>query len=161
MRRRSRRLLPATVVVGLAFQAPPVDYHTYRNARFGYSIPYPAALVRPQPEAPNGDGRRFVSADGATTLTVYGSHNALDHTAHQQLTMSRQSWQEKGATVTLAKVLPGGYVLSGTLHTSIFYEKASLQNGVFSTFIWQYPAAQKPRLDAVVSYTARTFRPGR
>jgi hypothetical protein len=160
--RRSRRLLPAAAVVfGLAFQAPPGSYRTYQNARFGYSIPYPVALVQPQPEAANGDGRRFVSADGATTLTVYGSHNALDYTARQQLQMSRQSWQEKGATVTLAKVLPTGYVLSGTLRTSIFYEKAALQNGVFSTFIWQYPAAQKQRMDAVVSHTARTFQPGR
>lgn len=151
-------LLPAVLLTS-AFQAAPLRYQTYHNARFGYAIPYPAALVRPQPEAANGDGRRFVSPDGATTLTVYAGYNALDYTVAQQLHMSRQSWQEKGATITLAKTLAAGYVLSGTLKSAIFYEKAALLNGTFSTFSWQYPAAQKQRMDAVVTYTARMFRP--
>ena len=148
-------------LTALAFQAAPLKYQTYQNARFGYSIPYPAALVKPQPEADNGDGRRFVSADGATILTVYAGYNAVEHTVAQQLDMSRQTWREKGATVTLAKALPTGYVLSGTLKGAIFYEKAALQNDVFSTFIWQYPAAQKQRMDPVVTYTVRSFRPAR
>lgn len=154
-----RIALLLTAATPLAFQAAPLRYQTYQNARFGYSIPYPAGLVKPQPEADNGDGRRFVSADGATTLTVYAGYNALDYTAAQQLDLSRKGWREKGAAVALARALPTGYVLSGTLKGAIFYEKATLQNGVFSTFIWQYPEAQKQRMDAVVTYTARTFRP--
>ena len=158
-RHRICGLLALAVLAAPAFQAAPLRYQTYQNARFGYSIPYPAALVKPQPEADNGDGRRFTSPDGATTLTVYAGYNALDYTVAQQLAMSRQSWREKGATVTLAKVLPDGYVLSGTVKSAIFYEKAALHNGTFSTFSWQYPVAQKQRMDAVVTYTARAFRP--
>jgi len=37
-------------------------YKTCHNACFGYRIEYPADL-RPQPNADNGDGRRFVPAD--------------------------------------------------------------------------------------------------
>lgn len=158
-RRQLFCLLALAAFAAAAFQVAPLRYQTYQNARFGYSIPYPAALVRPQPEAENGDGRRFVSADGTTTLTAYAGYNALDYTVAQQMQMSRQSWQEKGAKVTLAKVLPDGYVLSGTVKSTIFYEKAALHNGTFSTFSWQYPAAQKQRMDPVVTYTARAFRP--
>lgn len=159
VRRRTGCLLPLAVLVAPAFQAAPLRYQSYQNARFGYAIPYPAALVKPFPESQNGDGRRFVSADGATTLTVYAHYNALDYTALQQLQTSQKSWQRRHATITLAKVLLDGYVLSGTYESAIFYEKAALHNGTFSTFIWQYPAAQKQRMDAVVTYTARAFRP--
>ena len=159
LRHRRSCWLLLSALIASAFQAAPLRYQTYQNARFGYAVPYPAALVRPQPEADNGDGRRFVSPDGATTLTVYAGYNALDYTVAQQLRMSRQSWQEKGASITLAKALPDGYVLSGTVKSTIFYEKAALHNGTFSTFSWQYPAAQKQRMDAVVTYTARAFRP--
>jgi hypothetical protein len=60
----------------LSSVAPPA-YKTYHNDRFGFRIDYPAAL-RPQPEADNGDGRRFVSADGQTTLAAYASYSVLD-----------------------------------------------------------------------------------
>ncbi|RTQ50598.1 hypothetical protein EJV47_08140 [Hymenobacter gummosus] len=160
LRRHRYYLLASVALAALAFQTAPLKYQTYHNARFGYSIPYPAALVKPFPESRNGDGRRFVSADAATTLTAYAHYNALDYTVAQQLQMSRKSWQRRGATITLAQTLPGSYVLSGTYESAIFYEKGALQNGTFSTFIWQYPAAQKQRMDAVVTYTARAFRPG-
>jgi hypothetical protein len=160
-RRHSLLILSAAALAASAFQAAPLKYQTYQNARFGYSIPYPAALVKPHPEADNGDGRRFVSPDGATILTVYGSNNALEYTVAQQLSMNRKNWQADGAIITLAKTLPDGYVLSGTIESGIFYEKAALRNGTFSTFSWQYPAAQKQRMDAVVTYTARAFKPAR
>ena len=40
------------------------NWPTYANARFGYSFCYPAAL-KPQQEADNADGRKFVGANGA------------------------------------------------------------------------------------------------
>jgi len=69
-------LLLISGAFALASLAPPT-YKTYHNARFGYHIDYPADL-RPQPEPDNGDGRRFVSADGQTVLTAYAGYNALD-----------------------------------------------------------------------------------
>ena len=62
--------------LALASFAPPA-YKTYHNQRFGYRIDYPADF-RPQPEADNGDGRRFTSPDGQAVLSAYAGYNALD-----------------------------------------------------------------------------------
>jgi hypothetical protein len=56
------------------------EYRTYHNARFDYSISYPANLLVPQGEAANADGQRFLSRDGRTELLVYGAYNSLDQT---------------------------------------------------------------------------------
>ncbi|MBW3636947.1 MAG: hypothetical protein KY445_10890 [Armatimonadetes bacterium] len=45
-------------------------YRTYRNARFGTSVQYPANLLIPQPESKTRDGRKFLSRDGRIELTV-------------------------------------------------------------------------------------------
>ena len=62
--------------LALANLASPV-YKIYHHTRFGYHIDYSADFT-PQPEPDNGDGRRFVSADGQTVLTAYAAYNALD-----------------------------------------------------------------------------------
>jgi hypothetical protein len=54
-------------------------FKTYTNARFGYSIEVPNDLTA-QPEAQNGDGRRFT---GSYVLTVYASNNILEQTPAQ------------------------------------------------------------------------------
>ena len=43
-------------------------FQTYHNSRFDYSIDYPANLLFPQGEAPNGDGQIFASADNEARM---------------------------------------------------------------------------------------------
>lgn len=152
-------LLLLLVVLGGTAAAPPA-YKTYHNQRFGYRIDYPAEL-RPQPEPENGDGRRFVSADGLTTLTAYAGYNALDGGLAAARQIARQGWQEQRATLSLDQLTGKGtgYVLSGTMKGSIFYQKTVLRDDVLTTFIWQYPAARKAAMDAVIQRTIRTWQP--
>jgi hypothetical protein len=141
----------------LASLAPPA-YKTYHNARFGYRIDYPADL-RPQPEAGNRDGRRFVSADGQTVLSAYAGYNALDGglAANQQL--AREGWREKHATCTFDQLTRTGYVVSGRVKNRIFYERTVLKSNTLTTFVWEYPLAQKAAMDAVIQHTVRTLQP--
>jgi len=151
-------LLAAVLAAGLA--APPA-YKTYVNPRFGFRIDYLAGL-RPQPEPTNGDGRRFVSADGQTTLSAYAGYNALDGGLPAARQLSRQGWQEQHATLSLDQLTGGGtgYVLSGRVKGAIFYQKTVLKGDVLTTFIWQYPAVRKAAMDAVIQHTIRTWQPG-
>jgi hypothetical protein len=151
-------LLAATLLAGLA--APPA-YKTYVNPRFGFRIDYPAEL-RQQPEPENGDGRRFVSADGQTTLSAYAGYNALDGGLPAYRRISRQGWQEQHAALSLDQLTGGGtgFVLSGRLQGQIFYQKTVLKSDVLTTFTWQYPAARKAAMDAVIQRTIRTWQPG-
>jgi hypothetical protein len=142
----------------LALAALPPTYKTYHNARFGYHIDYPADF-RPQPEAGNGDGRRFVSPDGQAVLSTYASYNALDGGLATDRRLARQGWQEKHATITLDQLTRTGYVLSGQVQGRIFYEKTVLKANTFTTFLWEYPAGRKAAMDAVIGHTIQTLQP--
>ncbi|HET9503057.1 MAG TPA: hypothetical protein VFO93_05930 [Hymenobacter sp.] len=143
--------------LALASLAPPA-YRTYHNARFGYRIDYPADF-KSQPEPANGDGRRFVSADGQTVLTAYAGYNALDGGLAANRKIARQRWQEKHATFVLDQLTRTGYVLSGQVKGRIFYEKTVLQSNTLTTFLWEYPAARKAAMDDVIQHTIRTLQP--
>ena len=151
------KLLLLSGGLALASLVPPA-YKTYHNARFGYRIDYPADL-RPQPEPTNGDGRRFVSADGQTVLTAYAGYNVLDGGLAENRKLARQDWQEKHATITLDQLTRTGYVLSGQVKSTIFYEKTVLRANTLTTFQWEYPVARKAAMDAVIQHTIQTLRP--
>jgi len=148
-------LLPG--VLALTSLVPPA-YKTYHNARFGYHIDYPADF-RPQPESDNGDGRRFLSADGQTVLTAYAGYNALDGGLAADRRIARQGWQQKHATLTLDQLTRTGYVLSGQVKGRIFYEKTILKTNTLTTFLWEYPVARKAAMDAVILHTIQTLQP--
>lgn len=152
---------PAALLFVNILAVPPA-YHTYHNARFGYRIDYPATLT-PWPEAGNGDGRRFVSADGQTVLTVYAAFNAYEASDGDPLTqdwqLAQNTWRQQGATFSLSRKLSTGYVLSGQVHGHIFYEKTVLRANTFTTFSWEYPSARKAVMDAVVQHTLYTLQP--
>ena len=151
------RLLLLSGALALTALVPPV-YKTYHNQRFGYRIDYPADL-RAQPEAGNGDGRRFVSADGQTTLSAYAGYNALDGGLAANRKIARESWQEKHATLTLDQLTRTGYVLSGQVKNRIFYEKTVLKSNTLTTFLWEYPASRKAAMDVVIQHTIQTLQP--
>jgi hypothetical protein len=149
---------PLWAALLLSGMAAPPAYKTYHNVRFGFRIDYPTTL-RPQPEADNGDGRRFVSADGQTSLAAYASYSALDDGLAAYQRLARQHWQGQHATLTLDQKLATGFVLSGQVKGHIFYEKTVLRAGTLTTFVWEYPVASKPAMDAVIQHTIRSLQP--
>jgi hypothetical protein len=151
------KLLSLAGGLALASLAAPA-YKTYHNQRFGYRIDYPADF-RPQPEAGNGDGRRFLSPDGQAVLSAYAAYNALDDGLAGNRKLARQYWQEQHATLTLDQLTRTGYVLSGQVDGRIFYEKTVLKSNTLTTFVWKYPAARKAAMDAVVQHTSQTLQP--
>lgn len=151
------KLLTLVGALTLASFAPPA-YKTYHNQRFGYRLDYPADF-RPQPEAANGDGRRFTSPDGQAVLSVYAGYNVLDGGLAADRKIAREGWQEKHATLTLDQLTRTGYVLSGQVKDRIFYEKTVLKNNTLTTFVWEYPTARKAALDVVIRHTIQTLQP--
>ncbi len=136
----------------------PPAYRPYHNARFGYRIEYPADL-KSQPEAENGDGRRFVSADGQTVLTVYAGYQVLAGGLADYRKLARERWQEQHATLILDQKTSTGFALSGTVKGRIFYEKTVLKAATLTTFEWTYPAARKAAMDPIIRHTIQTLQP--
>ena len=50
------RMLPLILLLMVQSVSAAEPFSTYTNSRFNYSIEYPANLLIPRGEAPNGDG---------------------------------------------------------------------------------------------------------
>lgn len=137
------------------------NYETYSNARFEYTIKYPADIFTPQEEAQNGDGRAFLSKDGTAKVLVWGQYNALFKALKTAYNDDLKS-HPKG--VTYKALLKSGYVLSGVSGGKIFYQK-TLLNGkdgdggaVFATFHIEYRSADKAKFDPIVRTMTASFK---
>ena len=140
----------ALSLTGFAAQA---GYQPYQNARFGYSILYPADLLTPQGEADNGDGQIFKNADAE--MRVYGSNMVLGETLAGEY---RRVLKEHGSVTykTLGKKF---FVVSGTSGGVIFYRKTfENREGAYITFEIEYPAARRAVYDKVVARVVKSFR---
>src|SRR5437763_1722717 len=91
-------------------------YSTYSNARFSYSISYPADLLLPQGEADNGDGQRFTSRDKRAEMIVYGGY-ALDRSLrdlyNEELRGGDDDHSHSKKTVTYKVLRDNWFVVSG------------------------------------------------
>lgn len=135
------------------------DYRTYHNARFDYSISYPANLLIPQGESVNGDGQRFLSRDGRTELLVYGAYNSLDQTLRDVFEQeSSRSTEHPNRVVTYKVFRNDWFVVSGTENGRIFYQKTVLRNSTFKTFRIEYDNNEKQTFDSITAFMARSFK---
>src|SRR5262249_52619541 len=129
-------------------------YKTYANARFNYSISYPANLLRPQGEAENGDGQVFSAKDGSAEMRVYGRYNVNDETLNSAYADLVREW---GASVNY-KVMKGNwFVVSALTNGKIRYQKTILHGDVFKTFQIEYDAKRRDTYDAVTSRVSKSF----
>ncbi len=126
-------------------------YRTYTNARYDYSIAYPAHLLTPQGEADNGDGQIFRSSDGLTEMRVYGSQDLGGGLA------AAYSEAQEGKNVTYKTMKRNWFVVSGYNGEKIFYQKTMFKDGVLKTFTIEYNQSQKSIYDAALARIARSF----
>ncbi|OBS53418.1 hypothetical protein A8B73_06405 [Methylosinus sp. 3S-1] len=144
-------------VVLLASAALAESWRQYRNARFGTTADVPADWT--MGEAPeNDDGRVFASPDGRAQITVSGGFRT-DQKAQE---FADRLAPGKGETVTYRRRAKDWLAVSGTKGDRIFYRKALLScNGtVWNSVAIDYPAAQKKKLDPLVTRVARSLRAG-
>lgn len=145
-----------------AAAAVPAGWKTYQNARFGYSVRYPGDLLRPLPEADNGDGRHFQPLHGHADVAVWASYSADDtlgslaDQAAQGCTGGRASYRvvrDKAVPpfMALSCPEPGGQVL---------YAKALRCKDVTTQIRFTYPAAEKPTWDPVAAKMSASLGAG-
>lgn len=137
------------------------NYETYVNSRFGYSIEYPKGVLKPQPEAENGDGRVFLSKSGTAELRVWGQYNALENTLNEKY---QEDLEEYGSGVSYKVLKSGSYVISGIKGGKIFYQKTLLKGdgtdsgSIYYTFTMKYRKSEKAKYDPIVTRVAGSFR---
>ncbi len=129
-------------------------WRTYTNVRFGYSLCYPAALLTPQTEAENGDGREFRGATGAR-LRVWGQHNALDLSLAEAMQQQQAHYRGERSRITYRAQGAGWFVLSGYSGNAVFYARTILANDRFASIELRYPRADASLWNGIAGRIAR------
>jgi hypothetical protein len=129
-------------------------YKSYANARFSYSISYPADLLIPQGEAANGDGQTFRAQDGRAEMRVWGQNNVNGETLRAAFTRTVTEW---GDGVNYKVIKGDWFVVSALVNGKIHYQKTMLRRGVFKTFLIEYDATHRATYDPVTTRVSKSF----
>lgn len=136
-------------------------WSTYRNAKFGASLSYPAWMFAPM-EGPEGeDGRVFQSRDGRARLLV----GALVNEENESLEDYRRYVMENTFAGALFDYMPRGqrwFVLSGTRGDTHFYQWVTFlcSGRIINSWAMTYPATERALYDAIVERVSKSYRPG-
>lgn len=155
------RLLVALVLLvpAAAGSVLAADWQTYRNARFGFAVDYPADILTMKPAPANDDGRAFHVPGRRIEVTVSAGHNVLDETIGQLYTKAQAefgpgniSYRRRGA---------GFFVVSGIRRGRVFYEYVQITRKGGGTYVGRlrfiYPPDEKATMDPVVARMQRRF----
>lgn len=146
----------ALAATQFAIATPQNNYKTYTNARFKYSIDYPADLLIPQGEAENGDGQAFrEKSSSSVEMTVYGGHNVLNQTLRSRYEKLVREW---GKGVTYKVIRKDWFVVSAMVSGKIHYQKTILRGDVFKTFEIEYDAVRGSTYNDVTDRISKSFK---
>lgn len=154
----SRTLICALALAGsIAPAGAQAKWETYANARFGYAICYPADLMRPQGEADNGDGQRFLASDGAE-LAVYGGNEVLSRSVKEVFRETSGRLAGAKGRVTYKVLKSNRFVVSGEDGAGrVFYAALKMRDDQFATFELTYPKASAATYDKVAARLSGCF----
>ena len=145
----------AAAVGQRAFASPQNDFKTYTNARFKYSISYPADLLIPQGEAENGDGQVFKEKSASSVeMRVWGGY-ALDETLRGKFDELTRMW---GKGVTYKVLRKDWFVVSAMVNGKIHYQKTVWRGDTFKTFQIEYDAVRGSTYNEVTDRIAKSFK---
>ena len=152
-------LVSLCVVVAIAqtsLAIPQTNYQTYSNARFKYSISYPADLLIPQGEAENGDGQVFKEkGNSSVEMRVYGGYNALNETLRSRYDQLTHKWS---TGVTYKVIRKDWFVVSAMVSGKIHYQKTILRGDTFKTFEIEYDAVRGSTYNDVTDRISKSFK---
>lgn len=160
MRRVARVMALSVSLIAIAAQTAALSpqgsnvYRTYTNARFNYSISYPANLLIPQGESENGDGQAFRSRDGRAEMRVWGQHNVNNESLRASFAQTVNEW---GDGVSYKVIKSDWFVVTALVNGKIHYQRTMLHRGVFKTFLMEYDQGQRATYDPVTARISKSF----
>jgi hypothetical protein len=143
------------MILALACATPAAarDHH-YVNARFGFSVDYPADLV-PQPESDNGDGRRFLTPNYPFVALAWGAYNAENETLAQ---LAKEAESDCSAPPVYQRIAATFFAMSCRSANQVIYEKMLLKGGTETALRIEYPAVANARWAPVVARMSASLR---
>lgn len=141
-----------------------IQYKTYNNNTYNYSIDYPMGILFPQGESGSGDGQVFKSKDEKCTLWVYRDFrdNMSDErytiqTAYQD-DIRKDNPNHPRREITYKNADTDSYVISGLEGNKIFYQKTIMKNKQLVTFLLEYKKSDKEQYQSITEHISRSFQ---
>jgi hypothetical protein len=133
----------------------------YKNARFGYSLTYPSARFKPEPESAKGDGRKFYSHDRRAKIATFGAYNVDNYTMEQyrdKIIHDFDGYEQ----VTYSPRGKTWFVLSGYHNGNVYYQKVmfSCDNEIINVLAVKWPVANREKYDPIIELLEKNFHPG-
>ena len=160
----------AAVAMGGSDAAPPPPgWASYRDARLGFALAYPASIfaaVKSDPTAPlakhtsNRSGLALRSRDGQAALMVAVFEN-VDRATLDRYRSRALAANYKDARITYQRQEQDWFVVSGFRGKDIFYERVTFSCGGKMINVWglTYPSMDRDVYDRIVEAVAANFRP--
>lgn len=147
-------------VVPVAAVAQPSRAASYRNERYGFALSYPDMMLRRASGPERGDGVLLVSPNGKARLLASASTNPTGESVASYKAFVLRTSYGRGR-VTYQRSFPRGFVVSGYLGQSIFYERIYFTCTGRVIAGWQivYPAAERATWDRLVEEFNRRYVP--
>ena len=153
---------PLLVLAAFLLSLPAVaaDWETYVNERFGTRLEIPVDIFIPQPPPENGDGRRFETAGGDASVTVFAAYNMGDRSIDELYRATVIDAVDE--RITYERKARRWFVVSGFRGDNVFYRKLILSpdGEVAHTLELVYPADEKPFFDPLTTRIANSMSPG-
>jgi hypothetical protein len=149
----------ALAVLGFALLPAAVRADTYVNARFGYSVSYPAHKLVAQRVSANGDGRTFRAKSGRATMSVFGG-NWLKNLYPTPQALARSYEADCGAGKVTYQVAKPQLVAFSCITPAggVIYQKTLIGGGALRSVRFDYPLAEQKAWDPVVSQVAASLQ---
>jgi hypothetical protein len=130
------------------------DLTTYTNQRYGYSIRYPASLLKPVKNTDDGAGQAFAAISGDAAFRV--AARPLAGRSPQELADEAQQICP-GAKPYYRVAKQGLAAVSCRTGDHIVYQKSLLRDGMEIRVRGEYPARERQVWDGVVTSIARSM----
>lgn len=155
-------LLAALVLIvpasGLA-RGRPETWTRYANARFGFSIEYPAGSFVPERASDNGDGRKFKAIKGGARFMVWAGRNVLKQSPRDFVTEASGACRQGRAHYAVTG--KGLAVVSCERRGEVFYAKRLFAKDLVTGFQMTYPTSERGRWDMALSRMAESLKPAK
>ena len=135
------------------------SWASYRNARFGFSLRYPADIFVPEPAQSDDLVTRFRSRDGRATLQIVATSNVAGRTLAQYRTALIQE-RYRQAQFDYAPQRDTWFVLSGVAGDDIFYERVTFACDRRSFHGWTlvFPSSERALYEPTIEEMHRNYR---
>ncbi|HEY1961807.1 MAG TPA: hypothetical protein VGG69_05280 [Rhizomicrobium sp.] len=147
------RVIFLLLAISVAAGADP-DFATYANQHYGYSIRYPASLLKPVKNTDDGAGQAFAAISGDAAFRV-AARPLAGRSPKELADEAQQICPGERPYYRVAK--QGLAAVSCQTGDHIVYQKSLLRNGLEIRVRGEYPARERATWDPVVTSIARSM----